>query len=433
MTADPTSPGKAWKMLAELGHEEVVLIGFSRILLTALGDALPPGSVLVVEEPDVVAKRDIVTLAARHPSVSRVLVAEYQVPGAMAELLSTTPALKAVRAVVPGIEYAVEPAAHLAAALGLPGAGTGAAAVFRNKVRQRRAAAAAGLRNPAYEVVADVAAALAFFDRAGTRCILKPTARQASLGVQFVDTRTELETGFRHSRDADESLLVPGRGIRSELVIEHALDGAEYSVELLVSGGRTRFSNVTAKRVLPGRFPVELGHVAPGAPTEVLGRQLVENTTRLAEASGFGDGILHCEWIVDGQGPALVECAARMPGDEIATLVSLAYDSPLVCAYLEILLGSVPDLPATPRYGAAIRFLTAPPGTVTDVLGVAQARAIPGVQAVTVSATPGARVHPVTSSWDRLGYVITRADSASAAEQLALHAAETIRVQTDPA
>jgi biotin carboxylase len=426
------SPGSGQRAGTSLGEGQVVLVGYSRILVAALESVMPPSSLVVLEEPDVAAKRDLLTLADRQAVVSRLLVTPYQDTSTVAGLLSAQPRLEAARAVLPGSEYAVEAAAELAAALGLPGAGPAAAAIFRNKARQRRAAAVAGLRNPAYQIVDTVDAAIAFFDRVQSRCVLKPTARQASLGVRIVTTREEIRDGFRAAIEADEPLLVPERGIASEVMIEEAVTGAEYSVEMLVAGGCPVFSNVTAKQVLPGRYPVELGHVVPGGPSAGLTRDLVRCTTRLAAASGFGTGILHAEWIVDDGGPVLVECAARMPGDEIATLVSLAYDMPLVRAYLDVMLGcDTTEMPAEPRYGAAIRFLTAAPGTVTEVTGAREAGAAPGLHAIHVAAQPGGLVRTVTSSWDRLGYVICRGASGPQAQALAARAAGAISILTE--
>ncbi|GGK75264.1 ATP-grasp domain-containing protein [Mangrovihabitans endophyticus] len=420
-------------MLTRLGCEQLVLVGFSRTLLTALTDVLPPGSVLVVEEPDVAAKRDIPALARRFPAVSRVLLWEYQRDGAVAALLRAAPALTAARAVVPGIEYAVQPAAGLAAALGLPGAGERAAGIFRDKVRQRRAAARSGLRNPAYAAVTTAEEAVGFFRRAGGRCIVKPTTRQASLGVRFVAGEAEVVEAVRAAEAATEPLLVPARGIPSELLIERALDGPEYSVEALVRDSRVCFTNVTAKRVLPGPYPVELGHLVPGAPSPQLATRLAEHTSRLAAESGFAYGVLHCEWIVDEEGPALVECAARLPGDEIATLISLAYGFSFVGAYVSIMAGLRPSVCVEPRGAAAIRFLSAPPGSVREVLGLADAARAAEVHAATVSVAPGDVVRPLTSSWQRVGHVITRSVSAPAAERLSRRSAEQIAVRTEPA
>jgi biotin carboxylase len=416
-------------MFSELAAEEIVLLGFSRTLLAPLADVLPPASVLVVEEPDIAAKRDVPALARQHPAVSRVVLHEYQRAGAAAELLRSEPGVKNARAVLPGIEYAVQPAAELAALLGLPGAGAGAGAIFRDKARQRRTAQDAGIAIPRWSVVSTVAEAVDFVASAGTRCVLKPSALQASLGVCFVSGVEEVAGAFHHARAAAEPVLAPARGIEFELMVEQALDGPEYSVELLALRGERLFANVTAKRLLSGPYPVEVGHVVPGAPSPLAAR-LVAQTALLARASGFETGVLHAEWIVGSGGPALVECAARMPGDEIGTLISLAYDFPLTRAYLCALLGSRPEVPATPRYGAAIRFLTAPPGTVLEVVGAERAAAVPGVWAAKVSVAPGDVVRPATSSWNRAGYVIARAATAVEAERAAIGAAGLVEVRT---
>lgn len=413
-----------------IGRAQIVLVGFSKTLLAPLADVLPPGSVLVVEEPDVADRRDVATLAADQPAVDRVIRWEYHRPGAMEALLRAEPSVKAALAVLPGIEYAVTPAAVLADLLGLPGAGVRAGQVFRDKAAQRAMAAASGLRNPAHAVVTDLAQAEAFLASVGGPCVVKPTTRQAGLGVRFVSDPVDLPAAFAAAAAAADTALLPDRGIPSAVLVEQAVTGAEYSVELLVAGGQLCFANVTAKQVAPGLYPVELGHVVPGEPTPELASELVEGTVRLAAQCGFGAGALHCEWIVTAAGPVLVECAARMPGDEIGTLVSLAYDFPMTTAYLEVLLGGRPTLPRRPSRGAAIRFLTAPPGVVEAVTGVAEAERAAGVRTVRVTASEGQVLAPVTSSWDRVGYVLATGPDAATAQARAAEAAELVAVRT---
>lgn len=420
------------RMTLAIGREEVVLVGFSKTLLNPLADLLPPHSVVVVEEPSVAAKRDIAKLAAEYPSVSRIVEIEYHQTGAMADLLGREPSVASARAVLPGVEYAVAAAADLAARLGLPGAGTEAGQIFRDKARQRRAAAAAGIANPDHEVVGSAAEAAAFVARTGGRCVVKPTARQASLGVRFVSTAEEAAAAFAQAADVHEAMLEPDRGIASEVLVEQMVQGQEYSVELLVGAGRAVFGNVTAKDLIPGEYPVELGHRVPGlSPGDARGAALIDATARLAAATGFRDGALHCEWIVTGDGPVLVECAARLPGDEIGTLISAAYDFSLAHAYLRLLLGEAPKVPDAPAFGAAIRFLTAAPGVVRTVAGTEEAGRLPGVRTVRVTVRAGDEVHPVTSSWDRVGYVLAVAATAEDAELTAFAAAELIDVVTD--
>jgi biotin carboxylase len=419
-------------MTFDLGRGEVVLVGFSRILLFLLADELPVGCVVVVEEPDIARQRNLDLLAAEYPAVGRIVPWEYQRPGAMAGLIHAESSLKRARVVVPGVEYAVTAAANLAAVLGLPGAGEDAGTVFRDKVRQRRVAAAAGIRNPVSEVVDTAEAALAFFQRIGARCIIKPSARQASLGVRFVASPQEVTEGFRGACHARESLFAPSRGVASKVLIESAVEGIEYSVEMLLRDSRPCFYNVTAKHLLPGDFPVELGHVVPGLPkNDDLADRLVQQTALLATVTGFQDGILHCEWIVDEEGPIFVEGAARLAGDQIGRLITLAYDYPLGEAYLRIMLGEDPcALPVHAESGAAVRFVTARPGVIQEVLGLQEAERVPGVKLVNISVNIGDTVGPVTSSWDRAGYVIAHAGTPGEADASAQAAAALIQVRT---
>lgn len=411
----------------------IVIVGYSRMLLEGLAGQLGPNSVIVIEDPVVAANRKVPEAVATDPLVARLVLVEYQEPDRLPGLIEQEPSLREARAVLPGLEYAVLPAAQLAAALGLPGAGPGAAAIFRDKSEQRRLAGAAGLRNPAFRVVATPAEAAGFLLEVGRRCVIKPTARQASLGVQFVDPSDDLATltaAMRVAADPAESLLVPAGGIASAVIIEEAVIGPEYSVELLVSNGTVCFANVTAKQLADGDAPVELGHRVPGAAPELTDR-LVTATADLVAAAGYEYGVIHCEWIVSDGVPVLVECAARIPGDEIATLISLAYDQAFIPAYLQLMLGNAPAFPSEAEYGAAIRFLTAPAGRLVRIDGVTEARQLPGVQTLQLMAAPGEVVRPLASSWDRLGYVVTKGSDVAEAGRLAEEAARLVTFDVD--
>ncbi len=454
--------------MIDTGAESVVFVGFSVALLRTLTTSLPPGSVVVVERPEAVRDRDILALAGKLPAVSRVIVAEYPDRAGLTALMDREPAIGRARAVVPGLEYAVEAAAHLADRLCLPGAGRVAARAVRDKYRLRELAGPAGVRNPPYQLVDTVAQAEEFFRRAGRPCVLKPTSRQASAGVQIIRAVDQIAAGWALSADPDEGQYHgPGAGTalgeersdggnavpawlrgpreRSErqhhgpacggsgrLLMEHALVGPEYSVETLVDAGRPVFVNVTAKQVLPGRFPVEIGHVVPAPVDADLAGRLRTANERLISAIDFGTGILHSEWIVDDGTPALVECAGRMPGDEISQLISLAYDVPFVETYLRLLLGHRPTMPAVASRGAAIRFLTADSGEVVAIEGTGRAEQVPGVVTVRVTATPGTRFSTVISSWDRAGYVLACGADPGAAERSARAGAATISIVVRP-
>lgn len=420
---------------AGIGPEEILVIGFSTNLLGRVD--LPVGSVVVVEEPDVIRKRGLPEKLSAFPAVSSLLGCPYQDHAELRRLVASEPRFRRLRAVVPGVEYGVGAASIVATGLGLPGAGLLAGVVLRDKYSQRLLAVDAGLRNPEFRLVSTPAEVEHFMSGRGP-CVLKPTSRQASLGVQILTTPEEVPDAWRRSAVLDEGVAAPDRGVESRLLVERAVQGAEFSVEMLVAGGVPCFTNVTAKEILDGPYPIECGHVVPAPIGGDLAAALVEATGRFARAGSFGSGVLHAEWIVDGDTPVLVECAGRLPGDEICGLIDAAYGFSFAQAYLQCLMGERPDCPAAPSRAASIRFVGAPEGPperkVVSVRGEAAARAYPGVIDVSVEVASGDRVRAPRSSWDRLGHVVAVAEGPEEARRAAWEAAELIHVAVaDPA
>jgi biotin carboxylase len=169
----------------------------------------------------------------------------------------------------------------------------------------------------------------------------------------------------------------------------------------------------------------------PACLAPAIDRSLVDCVRRLVDVTGYRDGVLHSEWIlVDGNRPHLIECAARLPGDSIDRLIDLAYGGRLTRDYLAVLEGERPEPAVGHRRGAAIRFLTASPGTVHQIVGTEHAAAVPGVEEVSRFVTAGTAVAPVACSWDRLGHIVaTGVDGREAAARVAA-AAAMIRIET---
>ncbi|MEH0823981.1 hypothetical protein [Micromonospora sp. CPCC 205714] len=141
--------------------------------------------------------------------------------------------------------------------------------------------------------------------------------------------------------------------------------------------------------------------------------------------------MLHSEWILADGVPTLVECAARMPGDMITALISIAYERDVIEAYLRILRGERPALPARATGAAAIEFLIAPPGRVTAVDGRRDALRVPGVLDVQVETKVGQTVPELLSSAHRSGHLMAWGATPDEAANAARRAAGQIRISVD--
>ncbi|HEX8767365.1 MAG TPA: ATP-grasp domain-containing protein, partial [Jatrophihabitans sp.] len=391
----------------------------------------PPDSVLVLEEPEIIRDRNLPE-AQPHRCVARLQAVPIQAEADPQSLFEVARPPQ-VRAVIPANEYAVVAAARLAQRWGLPGAGVEAALALRDKARLRELADLHGIAQPAWGVAADPEAAVRLRGRGG--CVVKPANRQASLGVTVIEPQDSDDL----VRDAwHRAVRVPETGIRTShvsppaVLVEERLVGPEVSVESLVSRGAVVFENVTAKVVQPGRFPVESGHSVPAVLAPLTRQRLAAATRELIAALGFGDGILHAEWILVQERPHLIECAGRMPGDHIVDLINLAYGGDLTSDFLRVLEGVAPVRPQEPGQGAAIRFVSQQPGTVREVYGVPEVEAIDTVEEVQVVAQQGEQVVAPQSSWQRAGHVIVTGDTGAAAAAQAEDHANRIHIDTTP-
>jgi biotin carboxylase len=411
----------------------VLMMGWNQHWLTALDELLPESSVVVVEEPDVYEGKRIAARWSGHRVVKEVLFAEYQQSDGFLETVARQHASEPVRCVLPALEYSVEAAAEAAEALGLPGAGVAASRVFRDKIAQVAACQGAGIAVPRFAEVTDAAGVAAFAGHGP--CVVKPANRQASLGVVVVRPGDSPALAWRECVAADEGPQLAHRELRWRYLVEQYVPGPEYSVEALVVSGEIVFSNVTLKRVLPGRYPVESGHVVP-APADPGVARLPALMQDLAHAVRFGTGLLHGEWIIADGAPVFVECAARPAGDWIFDLIDLVTGVNLYDAAVRALSG---EEPLAGRRGddrahaAAVRFgIPDAPGIVTCVSGVEAAGAAPGVVCVPHVRAAGDEIRSVDSSWCRLAAVIATGSDVAAAEAAAVSGLAKISVAMRP-
>ncbi|MEV4558540.1 ATP-grasp domain-containing protein [Kitasatospora sp. NPDC049285] len=410
----------------------VLIIGYVAFAVPGIAAFQPADSVVYVEEPDVARKRHL-DEAVREIGFARGLIEwEYHLPGRADAFFAAHPGLDPV-AVIPAVEYAVPFAARLAERYGLPGASLGAAQLLRDKHLLRTVAAAAGIANPASEPVRSAAELADFLARHPGPAVLKPANRQASVGTRVVGSPEEAEEAWAFGQVQDEGVFVPDRPIEGAMLAERFVSGPEFSVEMLVAGGRPVFANSTGKVLYPGPYPIEAGHTVPADLPEEQRKLLVTETERLAAAVGFGDGVLHCEWILEDGVPVLVECAGRLPGDSITDLIEAAYPVALVRAYFALMSGEPFDpLPERAERATAARFLAPDgPGTVSAVHGLDEAAAAEGVQLAVVGVGAGHRTGGLRSSWDRVGIVTTLADTPAEARRLADAAAALVRIALD--
>jgi len=410
----------------------VILVGYSRAWLGAVARFQPDRSVIFVDEPEVVRKRAVRAQTGDSPTLRELIEWEYQLDGMADSFVNRYPDLRPVAA-VPVVEYSVPFAARLAERYRVPGAGYGAARLLRDKRLLRIATAAAGIANPRSVSVSGPDEVRAFMAELGRPIVLKPANRQASIGTKIVHEEAEVDRAWAECADQDEGVFFPDRPSPVRMLAERFVPGAEFSVEMMVRGGRPVFGAATRKFLFDGPRPIERGHLHPADIEAGLRARLLADTVRVLAAVGMDTGFVHCEWIVEDGVPHLVECAGRLPGDWIMDLVEAAWRYDVFGQYWALMRGEpLAEAPlAAPGY-AAVWMAHAAAGEVESVDGVDEAKAVAGVRTCMVTVEPGERVNELRSSWDRVAVVIAEGATGSAALSSAQQAIDRITIKTRP-
>lgn len=293
------------------------------------------------------------------------------------------------------------------------------------------------------------------------RALDKSSMRQilpSSLSPRWslIGSRKELKQ-FKRECQADV-ILKPRNGVGSSEVvllrgnddIDQLLDdtlpalaeeqvlGQLYSVEALSFAGTHRIIAITKKR--------DMGHLA--ANGFVAAQQTLQSASVLETPDykaiepivheclnriGLKDGPSHTELILSKDGPKIVETHNRTGGDKIHEMTILVTGIDMVWSALNWYVNQA-DL--TQRFqknlhkAASIRFFDTKPGRVTEMKGLSGQRYRPGVVEIVCRAALGTTVPSILSARDRIGYVLTVANSPVMAESIAADAMNEITITT---
>lgn len=374
-------------------------------LFAAAGRALGLRPVLLAANPDryPYARRDGLECITTDTADSRAML------DVCAKLAKDAP----VGAVLSSSEYFIAASAAIAGELGLPAVGAAAVQACRDKAEQRRILQGR-VPQPRYErctAADDVAAAAA---RLGGSVVVKPCQGTGSEGVRACADPGEAAAWA-------ERLLAVGvneRGMPVEprVMVEERVRGPEYSVELLDG----QAYGVTAKHLGEPPYFVETGHDFPAPVPRRVARRLTDVARRSAAALGLNRGPAHVELRLADAGPVLIEVNPRLAGGMIPELVKLATGHDLIVATVASAAGRPVRTGGGARHHASIRFLTIPAdGVVSAVDGLDRASQIPGMVHVSCTVAPGERRQLHHSFRDRVGHVMSVAETAAEAAAVA--------------
>lgn len=347
-----------------------------------------------------------------------VALPEEDTPEARARVLAEADRLvraRGCRRAVTFSEDHVELCAEINARHGLGGSSVRSARLSRDKHQMRGALAAAGVPVPAFHAVSTYEAFAAAVAAVGFPCISKPVKGCASEGVVKLEAGADLRAAWDFTSGV-EQLECAG----APVLVEEYVEGVEYSVEIVVDGGRARVAGITDKTTEAEPFFGEIMHVFPAAVDPALRDRVHALAQDTVAALEITDGGAHLEFRLSPRGPVVMECAARTGGDSIPIVVMMASGVDLYEAVLLQALGR--DFSVAPRRArvGGIRFVqTEAEGTLDAIeWDAVRLRGLRGIVGWGLLQEQGSFVaRPPRGDTHRLGFLLGVAPSQDAVRQ----------------
>jgi biotin carboxylase len=319
-------------------------------------------------------------------------------------------------------------AARAAEALGLRGHPPDAARASTDKRLARQRWAAAGLPVPRFlsAKVGDDVVALA--RELEFPVVIKPAGLSGSRGVMRADTAPALAAASARLTRllARPDIRAQRTGTEDDLLIEQFIPGREYAIEgLLTDGALTLLAIFDKPDPLDGPFFEETIYTTPSALPAAAQDAIVDAVRRAATALGLRHGPIHAECRVNGNGVFVLEVAARPIGglcSRVLRFVDTSAGDEARVSLEHLLLRHAVGAPIeTVRRepdAAAVMMMPIPRrGIFRGVTGEDDARQVPHIEDVTITAKPDQLIEPLPEAAGYLGFIFSRAGDARVAER----------------
>ncbi len=313
-----------------------------------------------------------------------------------------------VDAVMTATEGAVLAAAFVRDELGLAGLGPDAARRCSDKLLMKQAVRAAGLACAPFVAGGEGVSGESLFAALGLPMVVKP---RVGWGGRF----------SRHIRRREElpEVLDPG------WLAESFITGVEMSVESLVVAGEPVFTSFT-QYLVPG-----WANIVPAAVSAATAAELRTLSRAVIRALGIERGMTHVEVFLTSRGVVFGEIAARPPGGHIMELIARVYGFDPWHAWMRSERGEPlgPFAGATRAAGAWI--LHPGGGRVETIAGVEEARALPGIERVSLRVRPGSEVAERIGVGQEVGTILAVGADRDEVERRLRQAHGSIRIELE--
>ena len=353
-------------------------------------------------------------------------------PDSAARALADAVRAREPRAVLGTDDHTAVIAAKAARLLGLPHDPPEAVEAARNKRLSRERLRDAGVPVPWFRTVeldGPLPADVPF------PCVVKPLVLSASRGVIRADDAASLRAAIAR---VGRLLRSPQVAVRRDpelgrVIVEEFLPGPEVALEGLLTHGELMVLALFDKPdPLDGPYFEETLYVTPSRHPPQMQAAVARMVSQGAAALRLTHGPVHAELRLTPHGPRILEIAARSIGGLCGRALRFGVGITLEELLLRHALGGTGDL-SRERVAAGVLMLPIRrSGVLREVRGLDEAKRVPGISDVVVTAHADEELVPLPEGASYLGFAFARGGTPDEVESALRRAGSLIEVVVDP-
>ncbi len=307
-------------------------------------------------------------------------------------------------------------ASRVAARLNLPHNAPDAAVAARDKWIMRQRLYEHGVRAPQAQRFDLDAEPAEVAEHVRFPCVVKPNLLSGSRGVIRADNPDELTKAFHRTRE-----ILKGDGFAREtagILIEDYLPGIEVALEGILTDGSLQVLALFDKPdPLEGPYFEETIYTTPSKLPEEVQEDIARSTERASAALGLRTGPVHAELRINEDGAWIIEIAGRSIGGLCSTILEFGTGQSLEELILRHAIGE--QITGQSRSDNAVGVMMIPipkQGILREVTGVEDARKVPAVTGVEISAKINHPIVPLPEGSSYLGFIFAQTDDVDKVE-----------------
>jgi biotin carboxylase len=323
-------------------------------------------------------------------------------------------------------------AARASAALGLPHNSPQAAEAARDKHTMRTLLARGGVAIPEFRLCSTADDLRVLAAQVEYPCVVKPLRLNGSRGVIRADDPEQFVAAA--ARLAALLHAIEPTPDPKPFLVERFIPGFEVALEGVLDGGQLRVLALFDKPdPLDGPFFEETIYVTPSRLPGDVQAAIVCCAADAAAALGLREGPMHAELRVNQHGPWLVEVAGRSIGGLCSKTLRFGTDVSLEELILRQSCGLGMDGLSREQSAGGVMMIPIPEaGMLRRIAGLEQARAVPGVEEIDITAQLHYPITPLPEGDSYLGFIFARGATPAEVEAALREAHSRLRFTIEP-